>query len=1070
MGYNIGPKIGIEGEQQFRKQIREINAEYKTLEAETRKVTAAFEANGDEQGKLEATTKQLQKHIDAQKQKMELLQDAVHKATVKYGENSIEANRLRGALYDTQATVMGLESELKDAQNQLNNTGTALEDLSDETDDAGNAVVDFGQLLEANLASDLIMNGLEKLGDLVKDFASGTIEAAAEVKAANSQFSQTFGNLEDTASEALENISDDTNIASTRMQKSYTRIFAFAKTVGTESEEALDIASRAMVAAADSAAYYDRSIEEVTETLQSFLKGNYENDSALGISATETSRNTKANELYAKSFQELSESQKVDVLLAMVEAGNEASGAIGQAARESDSWENVTGELSEAMKQLQAEAGKPALKKLTPIIEDITDGIYELIDDVDWDEFGDTVADVVDTFVDGGPDILQAISSVAAGFVAFEATKKAGELATMATSFLKIGTAATNASTAVATSGALAVASPWGIAAVAIGGVVGLVTSIAIEAEQSTSDLERSTERLQEAFDRAEESYAETTGEIEGAAFAAEYYIDRLAELEEAGLDNAVANREYELTVEKLNELIPDLNLVIDVQTGLVNQSTDAIRANIEAWQEKATAQALQDKFSDILKAQGEAEAELLDARVRMNELKEKELELGEKLSQKHKEFEKTTKKLKSAHDKLAGAKELDAEETVALMQSVADLEREQSKLGDEYMDIKYEVEENASLQEDLNSEITNASEVVSSYADDIDHAKETMALFNSQTEEAESLQDVLNQKLQNVQTEIDSLTTAYDEARAAAKESINSQIGLFDELAEESDWSAEKIVENWLKQQSAFKNYEANLQDAVDMGLDEALVQQLSDGSEESMQILHALVNDTEISIDDINAAFQGLDQSKEKVSTTIADIQKDFSDRMAAISEDAQKYGISIIDGVIQGVDWQIEDLYAKFEEAGFSIVDGIIEGVDYKKAALNECIENLSSGIVPTFNGPLKINSPSRAMEESGEFTVEGAILGVDNLIADYEAKMAELANSGRLAYLNNQLARAESYPDMYAPTLSTTNNTSYTRNYGGITFQIYTQPGQDENAIADAVYAKLQIEVDREGAGL
>ena len=123
------------------------------------------------------------------------------------------------------------------------------------------------------------------------------------------------------------------------------------------------------------------------------MKGNYANDAALGISATETTRNTMANQLYAKSFQELSEAQKVDTLLAMVEAGNKASGAIGQAARESDSWENVTGELTEAYRQLQAQVGKPVLEKAIPVIKKITNAAYELVEDVDWEEFGEDFAD-----------------------------------------------------------------------------------------------------------------------------------------------------------------------------------------------------------------------------------------------------------------------------------------------------------------------------------------------------------------------------------------------------------------------------------------------------------------------------------------------------------------------------------------------------------------------------------------------------------------------------------------------------------------------------------------------------
>ncbi len=43
MAYNIGPKIGIDGEAEFRRQISQINTEYKTLVAQTKAVTAEFD-------------------------------------------------------------------------------------------------------------------------------------------------------------------------------------------------------------------------------------------------------------------------------------------------------------------------------------------------------------------------------------------------------------------------------------------------------------------------------------------------------------------------------------------------------------------------------------------------------------------------------------------------------------------------------------------------------------------------------------------------------------------------------------------------------------------------------------------------------------------------------------------------------------------------------------------------------------------------------------------------------------------------------------------------------------------
>ena len=92
-----------------------------------------------------------------------------------------------------------------------------------------------------------------------------------------------------------------------------------------EASDALELSDRAMQAVADSAAFYDRSLEDVTDSLQSFLKGNFENDAALGLSCTETTRNTAANALYGKSFKDLAEEQKQLTLLQMVEDANKAS-------------------------------------------------------------------------------------------------------------------------------------------------------------------------------------------------------------------------------------------------------------------------------------------------------------------------------------------------------------------------------------------------------------------------------------------------------------------------------------------------------------------------------------------------------------------------------------------------------------------------------------------------------------------------------------------------------------------------------------------------------------------------
>lgn len=974
---------------------------------------------------------------------MALLEDAVSKATDKFGENSIEATRLRGALYDTQATVANLESELKDTHSRLNQAGDAMENFEDDTENAGNTAIDFGDVLKANLVSELILDGLREMASLVEDFAVGSVEAAAEVQAATAQFEQTFKGLESAASNSLDDISEDTNIASTRMQGNFSTIYAFAKNAGAGTTEALTISSRAMIVAADNAAYYDKSIEEATEQLQSFLKGNYANDAALGIAATETTRNAKANQLYAKSFQELSESQKVDVLLAMVEAGNEASGAIGQAARESDSWENVTGELAEVMRLLQAEAGKPALKKLVPIIKNITKAGYDLIDDIDWEEFGETVSDIVDSVIDYAPGVVKAIAAIAAGIVAFKATQKVGQFVSLSQSLLGIGTAAKTAGDAVAASGAIASASPWGLVALAISGVVSAITIAAMDVAEAQSDLEKATDNLVESMAESDAAYQETKSEIEGAAYTAEHYVKRLQELEEAGLDTAVVQREYAMIVEQLNELIPELNLQIDEQTGLLNTSTEAIEANIEAWKNDATAKALQDKYTDIIDAQGKVTAELIDAEAQLNLLEDENSVIKEKLTAKNEALEKVTEDLADAQDKAAKSALLSTEELIDLGDEINRLTLEQDDLYRESIELEYALQRNESAQKKLNNEMEEAETVLASYEDDITQAQAAIDLFNQKTAEATEQQTLLTDAQLQVKDALYNLAIEFSEVEIAAMESINTQIGLFDELTTKSDWSAEKILKNWESQCLAFDNYSANLQKAVDMGLDETLVQQLSDGSTESMQILDALVNDVGINIDEINAAFAKTSDSKQKLATTMADVQTDFGDRMDQILQDAEDAGLEIPNGLTSGV----RDNSYKFID---SVVDMATDAIDWFEKIFN-------------------INSPSRVMEMEAGYIVEGAAGSIEKNAVEFEKSMTDLAASGYDAFLEERMDRAMNYPNI-VPASSMVTSNSISHNYGGMTFQIYQQPGESADDLAYRVMDIIQNEVAAKEAAI
>lgn len=348
--------------------------------------------------------------------------------------------------YDGSITI-GVVIDTSKAEKQIENLTGKTEDVADGFQDAEKASLSFGDILKANVLSDAIVSGFSRLTDALGGFVSGSVSAAGELKAEASQYEQTFGQMQSTATEAISGIADETGILETRLNTAATSIYAFARSSGGTELESMSLMEDAITAAADAAAYYDRSLEDNTEQLMSFLKGNYENDAALGLSATETTRNAAAMELFGKKFMDLSEIQKQQTLLKMVTDAQELSGAMGQAARESDGLENVMGNLSEAGRQIQGNIGAPILEAITPAIQEITASLLSWSEEMDWTAFSNAVSGFITGIIDNGPTILSIIAGIGTGFLAWKATSMIQGVITALSALVPALTGATAATT-----------------------------------------------------------------------------------------------------------------------------------------------------------------------------------------------------------------------------------------------------------------------------------------------------------------------------------------------------------------------------------------------------------------------------------------------------------------------------------------------------------------------------------------------------------------------------------------------------------------------------------------------
>ena len=191
MADNFGLKIGVEGEKEFKNALRDINQAFKVLGSEMNLVASQFEKNDKSIQALTARNEVLERSIDTQREKIELLRSALDNATTSFGENDRRTQNWQIQLNKAQAELNGMERELADnneaLQTHAENTDDAsdatddlqdsVNDLGGEMDDAGKKTSVFGDVLKASLLSETIVGGIKAIGSAIAGIGSAFVDA-----------------------------------------------------------------------------------------------------------------------------------------------------------------------------------------------------------------------------------------------------------------------------------------------------------------------------------------------------------------------------------------------------------------------------------------------------------------------------------------------------------------------------------------------------------------------------------------------------------------------------------------------------------------------------------------------------------------------------------------------------------------------------------------------------------------------------------------------------------------------------------------------------------------------------
>lgn len=239
-------------------------------------------------------------------------------------------------------------------------------------DTTGKAKKSSGKIAGFFKKAAAVIGGLFVAKKLI-DFGALTVQAAAGAKAMRAQFEQVFQELQPEAQKAIDKLAEEFGMVPNRLKPSMSKMTSMFKGLGLDTEDAMEQATKAVTLSADAAAFYDVAYEQANGSLTSFIKGNYEAGESIGIFANDTQMATYAIKEGVVSstgeWQKLDEATKQATRLEYASNMQEMAGATGQAARESDSYENQMGNLKQAWQDFLAIVGGPIL---APVVAGLT--------------------------------------------------------------------------------------------------------------------------------------------------------------------------------------------------------------------------------------------------------------------------------------------------------------------------------------------------------------------------------------------------------------------------------------------------------------------------------------------------------------------------------------------------------------------------------------------------------------------------------------------------------------------------------------------------------------------------
>lgn len=175
---NISTRITLDGDEEYKASVKDINTGIKLLKSNMEATQSAFGDNTDSAEALTAKLENLKKQYDLQKQAVELATDRLEKGKAEYGANSAEANALQLALDKATIAMNKTGAEIDATSGALDKLQAGSEETTDSQDELSKSVKDAGdRAQDAGKKTIMLKDALTGVADLAKNGLSNYMSA-----------------------------------------------------------------------------------------------------------------------------------------------------------------------------------------------------------------------------------------------------------------------------------------------------------------------------------------------------------------------------------------------------------------------------------------------------------------------------------------------------------------------------------------------------------------------------------------------------------------------------------------------------------------------------------------------------------------------------------------------------------------------------------------------------------------------------------------------------------------------------------------------------------------------------